>query len=81
MRKKCFVLLICVFIGLLIFSVISCSKKLNPFNPYAGLENEPKWFLKPEDQIKPFMQDTLIFRSEVNNNNPDSPKKYIEYLV
>ena len=71
MSKKCFILLICLVIGLLIFSVISCSKKLNPFNP----ETEPSWFLKPEDQIKPFMQETIIFRSEVNNNNADSPKK------
>ena len=71
MSKKCFILLICLVIGLLIFSVISCSKKLNPFNP----ETEPSWFLKPEDQIKPFMQETIIFRSEVNNNNANSPKK------
>ncbi|PTY40555.1 hypothetical protein DQ06_08275 [Brachyspira hampsonii bv. II] len=37
-------------------------------------EDEPEWFLEPEEQIEPFMEQTIIFRSEVNNNNQNSPK-------
>ncbi|OEJ13747.1 hypothetical protein BFL38_03095 [Brachyspira hampsonii] len=83
------------------FVIISCSKRLNPFNPNnngssenigggevttpidppiippienPNDENEPEWFLDPEEQIEPFMEQTLIFTSEVNNNNQNSPK-------
>ena len=82
MKKKCFILLICVVIGLLVFGAVSCSKRLNPFIPNSGSgngggeitppidppdggdENDPEWFLPPEEQVKPFMEQTVIFKSE-----------------
>ena len=33
MKNKCFILLICIVIGLLVFAAVSCSKKLSPFSP------------------------------------------------
>ena len=69
MNSKSFILLICVVIGLLVFGAVSCSKRLNPFIPNSGSgngggENDPEWFLPPEEQIKPFMEQTIIFKSE-----------------
>ena len=50
-----------------------------PINPPINFpnveEDEPEWFLPPEEQIKPFMEQTIIFRSEIENNNPNKPKK------
>lgn len=106
-EKKYFILLICIIVGIFILTAVSCSKRLNPFNPSISIdgnvsdednnsgggiiispidppinppiepdidEEEPEWFLPPEEQIKPFMEQTIIFKSEVNNNNPNSPK-------
>ena len=93
MKKKCFILLICVVIGLLVFGAVSCSKRLNPFIPNSGSgngggeitppidppdgggENDPEWFLPPEEQVKPFMEQTVIFKSEIENNDYSKPKK------
>lgn len=91
MKNKCFILMISTFIVLLIFAVVSCSKKLNPFIPDNGNNGggetippiippeppieEPEWFLPPEKQIEPFMEQTVIFKSEVENNDIDKPKK------
>lgn len=106
MKKKCFILLICVVVGLLVFGAVSCSKRLNPFNPSNSGSNgndgsdenggggevtppidppveppidppaveDPDWFLPPEEQVKPFMEQTIIFKSEVENNDPLKPK-------
>lgn len=54
MNSKSFILLICVVIGLLVFGAVSCSKRLNPFIPNSGSgngggENDPEWFLPPEE--------------------------------
>ncbi len=36
---------------------------------------EPEWFLPPEEQVKPFMEQTVIFKSEIENNDYSKPKK------
>ena len=83
-------MLICVVVVLLVFGAVSCSKRLNPFIPNNSSGNGdgeiippidpppiegPDWFLPPEKQIEPFMEQTVIFKSEVENNDANKPKK------
>ena len=91
MRNRYFILLICVVVGLLVFGAVSCSKRLNPFIPNNSSNDgdgggeitppidppveEPEWFLPPEEQVKPFMEQTVIFKSEIENNDYSKPKK------
>ncbi|WP_300754010.1 sialidase family protein [uncultured Brachyspira sp.] len=37
-------------------------------------EDEPEWFLPPEKQAEAFMEQTIILKSEVENNDVSKPK-------